>query len=87
MSKFLWGSENYHINIRNIIYNYALINKNTLDVENKEIENNGITVSAEIYLNNIQNPGMYAGELEFYLSSLIFIISIYSYENDEKKMI
>ena len=77
LSKFLWDTENYHINIRNIIYNYALINKNTLDLENKVIENNGSTFSAELYLNKIQIPGIYAGELEIHLASLIFNISIY----------
>ena len=53
-------------------------------MENKKIENNGSTVSAEIYLNNIQNQGIFAGELEIYLASLIFNISIYCYEYNEK---
>ena len=80
LSKFILGIENYHINIINIIYNYALNNKNKLDLENKEIECNGNTVSAEIYLNKIQNRYIYAGKLEINLASLIFKISIYCYE-------
>ena len=67
------GIENYHINIRNIIYNYSLNNKNTLDLENKEIENNGSTASAEIYLNiNYKGNNYYYEKYIYSLSAKLF---------------
>ena len=85
LSKFLSNNQKYHLYIRNLIYNYININKESIQNNNPYIHNNHRIVSFDEYLPNILNPGNYAGELEIFAACKVFKISIYVYECIEKE--
>ena len=80
VSKFLSNNQNYDLYIRNIIYNYIIKNQDYFRINNPYIHNNKKVILFDEYLPNIIKPGNYAGELEIYITSKIFNISIYVYE-------
>ncbi len=72
LSLFLYDTEDLHLRIRNEIYN-ALLNR----IDNLP-ENGSIRIRE--YINNIQNPGFFGGELEISTTIELYNINIVAYE-------
>ena len=84
-SKFLFNSEKYYKEIRKILYDYILENKDKY-VENNLIEDNNVIIEFDEYINKIKKDGNFCGELKISAINEIFNIAIYVFEktNDNK---
>ena len=66
--------------IRNIIYNYILLNKNDEIFTASYIQDNLNIIDIEEYLGKIKIGGSFCGDLEIILISKIFNVSIYVFQ-------
>ena len=89
LSRFLYGIEDLHLKIRNEIYNELLNRIDILPNITMNTENGPMRIRD--YINNIQTPGFFWGELEIstaielyniniaYMKKLIIIFNLMDY--------
>ena len=78
LSLFLYGTEDLHLRIRNEIYNTLLNRIDNLPDITMNTENGPMRFRE--YINNIQNPGFFGGELEISTAIELYNINIATYE-------
>ena len=78
LSRFLYGTEDLHLRIRNEIYNALLNRIDNLPNITMNSENGPMRIME--YINNIQNPGFFGGELEISTAIKLYNINIAAYK-------
>lgn len=78
LSQFLYGTEDLHLRIRNEIYNTLLNRIDNLPDITMNTENGPMRIRE--YINNIQNPGFFGGELEISTAIKLYNINIAAYK-------
>ena len=74
LSRFLYGTEDLHLRIRNDIYNDLLNRIDNLPDITMNIENGSMRIKE--YINNIRAPGFFGGELEISTAIDLYNINI-----------